>query len=107
MTAARPTAFRMYLLPGCADEYRRRHDAIWPELVTALKDAGIGDYSIHLDADERSLFATLTIASQDRFDALPDMPVMRRWWTYMSDIMETDATSRPVTVPLAPMFHLP
>lgn len=34
-------AFRMRLHPGKAAEYQARHDAIWPELVTLLKDAGV------------------------------------------------------------------
>ncbi|MEO0831130.1 MAG: L-rhamnose mutarotase, partial [Pseudomonadota bacterium] len=25
-------AFKMHLNPGCKDEYKRRHDEIWPEL---------------------------------------------------------------------------
>ena len=44
-------AFKMKLNPGMAAEYKRRHDAIWPELVALLKEAGISDYSIHLDAE--------------------------------------------------------
>ena len=44
-------AFRMQLTPGMEDEYRRRHDAIWPDLVTLLQGAGISDYSIHLDRE--------------------------------------------------------
>ena len=42
-------AFKMRLHQGCEDEYRRRHEEIWPELVTLLKEAGVSDYSIHLD----------------------------------------------------------
>lgn len=41
-------AFRMNLNPGQADEYRRRHDEIWPELAQALLDAGVVDYRIFL-----------------------------------------------------------
>lgn len=33
-------AFRMNLCPGQQHEYRRRHDALWPELGQALADAG-------------------------------------------------------------------
>jgi len=38
-------AFRMKLKPGTAQEYRRRHEQIWPELAQLLRDAGIHDYS--------------------------------------------------------------
>ncbi|TIQ98756.1 MAG: L-rhamnose mutarotase, partial [Mesorhizobium sp.] len=42
-------AFRMKLNPGMKAEYKRRHDDIWPSLVALLKQAGVSDYSIHLD----------------------------------------------------------
>ena len=52
-------AFKMHLNPGCRDEYQRRHDEIWPELVDLLKEAGISDYSIHLDPETNNLFGVL------------------------------------------------
>ncbi len=42
-------AFKMQLNPGMKAEYKRRHDEIWPALVALLKQAGVSDYSIHLD----------------------------------------------------------
>ncbi len=42
-------AFKMQLLKGCEDEYKKRHDEIWPELKGLLKENGINDYSIFLD----------------------------------------------------------
>lgn len=100
-------AFRMQLLPGMADEYRRRHDAIWPELVDLLHDAGISDYRIFLDEGTGALFATLHLAEQNKRDALPGHPVMKRWWDHMADIMEVEPDNKPREWPLTPMFHLP
>lgn len=99
-------AFRMQLKPGMADEYRRRHDALWPDLEQALRAAGIYDYSIFLDEQTLHLFAVLKLRDGDTSAALPELPVMRRWWDYMADLMETDDTKRPREWPLAPMFHL-
>ncbi|MBT9246716.1 L-rhamnose mutarotase [Gemmobacter fulvus] len=100
-------AFRMTLLPGMADEYRRRHADIWPELVVLLQEAGISDYSIHLDPETDALFGVLWRRADHGMAALPDHPVMRRWWAHMADIMQTHADHAPVAVPLIPMFHLP
>ena len=100
-------AFRMQLNPGMADEYRRRHDAIWPELVVLLQAAGISDYSIHLDRATGVLFGVLWRTDDHGMDALPAHPVMQRWWAHMADIMEAGAGNEPVAVPLEPMFHLP
>jgi L-rhamnose mutarotase len=41
--------FRMRLRPGQEAEYRRRHAAVWPELLADLRAAGARNYSIHLD----------------------------------------------------------
>ena len=99
-------AFRMQLKPGMAEEYRRRHDAIWPELADLLREAGIHDYSIFLDPETGALFATLKLRDDNRRDELPGHPVMRRWWDHMADIMEVEPDNKPREWPLVPMFHL-
>lgn len=100
-------AFRMQLKPGMADEYRRRHDQIWPELAALLRNAGISDYSIFLDPETGALFATLKLRPDNSRDGLPSHPVMRRWWDYMADIMEVEPDNKPREWPLTPMFYLP
>ncbi len=100
-------AFRMTLFPGKAEEYRKRHDEIWPDLVTLLKEAGVEDYSIHLDPATNALFGVLWRRADHGMDALPAHPVMRRWWAHMADLMETHADNEPLVVPLVPLFHLP
>lgn len=99
-------AFRMTLLPGMAEEYKRRHDAIWPELVELLRGAGVEDYSIHLDPETNALFAVLWRRADHDMDELPDHPVMRKWWAYMDDIMETNPDNSPKAVDLRTVFHL-
>jgi L-rhamnose mutarotase len=98
-------AFRMRLNPGQAAEYRRRHDAIWPDLARALTDAGVVDYRIFLDEETNHLFAVLTRRRDHAMGALPDKPVMRRWWAMMADIMQTEADLAPVSTPLTEVFR--
>jgi L-rhamnose mutarotase len=99
-------AFKMQLNPGRVDEYRARHDAIWPELVALLRDAGVQDYSIHLDPDTHILFAVLWRRKDHGMDALPAHPVMQRWWAHMADLMQTHPDNEPVAVPLVTVFHM-
>jgi len=100
-------AFKMKLNPGMAAEYKKRHDEIWPELSALLREAGVSDYSIHLDPETNILFGLLTRTADHRMAALPDHPVMKRWWAHMADIMETNPDNSPVQSDLVPVFHMP
>ena len=100
-------AFKMKLLKNCAVEYRKRHDEIWPELVTLLKNTGISDYVIYLDEETDILFASLKIEDRSMLDFLPDQEIMKKWWAYMADIMETNEDRSPVSTSLKNMFYLP
>ncbi len=99
--------FRMRLNPGMEAEYRRRHDTIWPELSALLREAGVSDYSIHFDAETDLLIGVLIREEGHGMDALPDHPVMQRWWAHMADIMETGEDNAPVAVALPRVFHMP
>ena len=100
-------AFKMKLHPGMEAEYRKRHDEIWPELIDLLHEAGASDYSIYLDPETNTLFGVLTRPKGHTMAALPEHPVMKRWWAHMADIMESNADNSPVVVDLVPVFHLP
>lgn len=99
-------AFTMQLKPGAVDEYRRRHDAIWPELAALLSASGIYDYSIFIEAETLRLFAVLKRRPGHSAAALPDHPVMRRWWDHMADLMEVEPGNRPKEGALTLVFHM-
>ena len=96
----------MTLNPGMKAEYKKRHDDIWPELVQLLRDAGISDYSIHLDAESHILFGVLWRDAGHTMDELPRHPVMQRWWAHMADVMATNERNEPLVVPLETVFHM-
>ena len=99
--------FRMRFIPGKAEVYKRRHDEIWPELVSLLREAGVSDYSIHLDEETGLLIGVLIRTEGHTMDSLPDHPVMQKWWAHMADIMETYPNNEPVVVPLTRLFQMP
>lgn len=100
-------AFKMRLNPGARDDYKKRHDEIWPELVLLLQDAGVSDYSIYLDEETNTLFAVLWRADDHKMDELPAHEIMKKWWAHMADIMETLDDNEPVATPLLSVFHMP
>ncbi len=103
----RRQAFRMKLKPGMIDEYRRRHDRIWPELVAGLREAGISDYTIFHEPETNSLFAVRTVADGDHMAEFRSSPVFARWCDYMLDIMESDAEGNAVaSTTLTEVFHM-
>ena len=100
-------AFKMKLFKGNETEYKKRHDEIWPELSKLLKEKGISEYSIFLDEETGYLFGVLKIPDRRKLDELPSHPVMKKWWAYMKDVMESDPDNSPVSVPLQEVFYLP
>jgi len=100
------TAFKMQLKPGFAEEYRRRHAAIWPELQQLLKHSGIHDYTIFLDEATHTLFAVQQQSGTGSSQDLGAHPIVQRWWAYMADIMETHPDNSPISTPLTEMFHM-
>ena len=100
-------AFKMYLKPGCEDEYRRRHDTIWPELVEQIKKAGVSNYSIYWDKETNVLYGYQECegdsSSQDNTKV---DEVTQRWWNMNADLMEVNPDNSPVTIELTEMFHL-
>jgi L-rhamnose mutarotase len=100
-------AFKMRLNPGCEAEYRARHDKIWPDLIALLEDAGISDYSIHLDHETNTLFGVLWRTEDHRMESLPATEIMQKWWAHMADIMETHPDNAPVVTELECVFHMP
>ena len=99
-------AFKMKLKPGFADEYKKRHDEIFPELRDFLAESGVRDYSIYLDEQSLDLFAYQVL--EDDFDesSIPDHPIVQKWWAFMADVMETHPDHSPVVTPLREVFHM-
>ena len=98
--------FKMKLKAGFKEEYRKRHSEIWQELVKLLKNEGIGNYSIFLDEDTGTLFAYQEQTGDSSSQDLGATEIVKKWWSYMADIMETNPDSSPVTVPLEQVFYM-
>jgi L-rhamnose mutarotase len=99
-------AFKMYLKPGFEKEYEKRHNEIWPELKQLLKESGVSDYSIFWDKETNILFASQLVEGGASSQDLGENPVVRKWWAYMADIMNTNQDNSPVSIPLKEVFHL-
>ena len=99
-------AFKMSVHPDQHAEYARRHQPIWRELEETLKAHGVRSYSIFLDAPTSELFAYAEIESEERWLAIAQTDVCRRWWRHMREIMPSHPDNSPVASELKEVFHL-
>ena len=99
-------AFKMKLKAGFQKEYEKRHNEIWLELTEKLTKAGVSDYSIFLDIDTNTLFAVQKLCDNNTANNLPNTGIVRKWWNFMSDIMEVKSDNSPVVKELKEVFHL-
>lgn len=83
-------AWKGKIKAGQKEEYIRRHNEIWPEMVEVLKAAGICKYTIYCTGDE--LFGYYEcekgIAFAEKTQA--ESPVVDRWNAYMKDVLELE-----------------
>jgi L-rhamnose mutarotase len=99
-------AFKMKLIPGMLEEYKKRHDNIWPELRKLLKDSGLSEYSIFFDEETNTLFAFQKQAGEKGSQDLGQTEIVQKWWKYMADIMETNPDHSPVSKELPEVFYM-
>jgi L-rhamnose mutarotase len=88
--------------PGYEEEYVRRHDEIWPEMVQALREAGVSNYSIFRHG--LTLFGYFETDDIERTQShLAESETNRRWSEWMAPIMKVEVDPRtnfPYLLPL-------
>ena len=99
-------AFIMKLKPGVVEEYKKRHDEIWPELAKEISAAGVSDYAIFLDEATLTLFAVQKLSENNTSALLPQTDIVKKWWAYMAPLMETTPDNSPMVKPLTELFYL-
>ena len=99
-------AFTMKLKPGVVEEYKKRHDEIWPELSKEISAAGVSDYAIFLDEATLTLFAVQKLTENNTASKLPQTEIVKKWWAYMAPLMVTNPDNSPMVNPLTELFYL-
>jgi len=82
-------AWVLEVRPGYEDEYKKRHDEIWPEILEALKAAGISNYNIYRHG--LTLFGYFETDDLEATKAaLAKSNANARWGDYMGPIMKIE-----------------
>ena len=93
-----------HVQPGKKDEYIRKHDEIWPEMVELMRTAGMRNYSIWSQGDE--LIGYYEFDGMDKKQKVykEHQDVLDRWTAYMGGIMEMDRDENGVVLVYKQVF---
>ncbi len=80
-------AWKGLINPGCLEEYKRRHNEIWPEMLKVLKEAGIRNYTIWNVGDELFGYYECEQGADYAAKVQAKSPVVAKWNEYMKDVM--------------------
>ena len=100
--------FQLHVRPERMDEYRERHQAVWPEMLDALSRTGWTNYSLFLRSDG----LLIGYLETEDFDAavagMEAEDVNTRWQADMAEFFELPSGERPDTglLRLDEVFHL-
>ena len=100
--------FVLRVRPEGAEEYRRRHAKVWPEMIEALRETGWRNYSIFLRPDGLLVGYLETDDFEKSAAEMKKHPVNARWQTEMVPFFESLEGSGPddSMFPLEEIFHL-
>lgn len=79
--------FTFEIRPGTEAEYQRRHDEIWPEMVSLLKDAGVSNYTIFRRGTQIYLYLECEPDRETCFERIGASEVNARWSAWFEDII--------------------
>ncbi len=101
-------AFMLKVKPDMIEEYKRRHAAVWPEMLQALRETGWRNYSLFM-RDDGLLFGYLETEDFDRaLDGMAEREVNLRWQRDMAPFFADLGGRRPDEgfLRLEEVFHL-
>ena len=81
------SAFVLHVKPEKIDEYVEAHTRVWPEMLQALRDAGIRNYTIYRSGtDVFGYFESDDLEAAGRY--LEGREVSARWQDAMAELLE-------------------
>jgi L-rhamnose mutarotase len=88
-------AFLLRLKPGTGSEYDKAHAAVWPEMLSLLKGAGISQYSIFRRDELLFLYMHVDKDFDAVWDCIEKDPVNARWQEAMNAYFVATQQTRP------------
>ena len=95
-------AWVLEVRPGYEEEYKKRHEEIWPEMIQMLKESGVRNYSIFRHGlTLLGYFETDNL--KNTISSINQSEINRKWGEYMAPIMKIEIDSErnfPYLLPL-------
>ena len=100
--------FVLQVKPDRLEEYKRRHRAVWPEMLNALRETGWNNYSLFLREDGLLVGYLETEDFERARTAMASHEVNDRWQREMKDFFAQQEGLLPdrAMEPLEEVFHL-
>ena len=98
--------FTFEIRPGTEAEYKKRHDEIWPELVAAIKDAGISNYSLFRRGTQVIAYLEAEPDAATAFAKLGGNDANRRWAEWFEEIIVSLADEHGHLYTAPEVWHL-
>lgn len=80
-------AWKGMIKEGMLEEYIKRHNEIWPEMIKVLKDAGIENYTIWNTGCELFGYYECSKGVEYAAKVQAESPIVDKWNEYMKDIL--------------------
>lgn len=98
--------FKMKLYKGFENEYKIRHNNLWPEMKEMIHKYGGSNYSIYIDSETNYLYGFIELENEELWNESAETEICKKWWEYMATLMETNEDNSPVSTDLELMFYL-
>ena len=100
-------SFRMTLKEGKLEEYKKKHDEVWPEISKILTSSGVTNYSIYYDKKDNTLIEYMELTDDNTFDQMEELETIKKWNIFMKDLLATKSKedASPVVDELLEVFH--
>ena len=98
--------FTFEIYPGTEDEYKRRHDEIWPELVSAIKEGGISNYSLFRRGTTIIAYCECEPDAATAFAKVGESEANARWSTWFEDVIVSLTDEQGELVTAQEVWHL-
>lgn len=98
--------FTFEIFEGKEAEYKKRHDEIWPELVTAIKDSGFKNYSLFRKGLQVVAYVEVEPDVETAFAKLGKYEANAKWGEWFRDVIVNLTDSQGNLILMKEVWHL-